>query len=221
MATFYIVENNQQAGPFSVEQLRAKGIAPETYVWSEGMSGWEQASKVSELQVLFQPAQPQYQAQPQTQTQAYTETVKISEPAQPAQPAQPQYQAPPQYQAQPAQPQYQAQPQQQSYAQPQRSTTDSGDMMPKPQDWKPYSIALMVASVVCCGVCGGIISLILGVLAYQSANKVDNLYNMKDFAGAKAASDKARLYVIIGGVIVVVGFFVGLVVYILAIAANS
>lgn len=212
MATFYIVENNQQAGPFTVEQLRAKGIAPETYVWSEGMSGWEQASNVSELQVLFKPAQPQYQAQPQTQ--AYTETVKISEPAQP------QYQAQPQPQSQQpyAQPQYQAQPQQQFYAQPQRSTTKSSEMMPKPKDWRPFSIGLMVASVVCCGVCGGIISLILGIMAYQSANKVDNLYNMKDFAGAKAASDKARLYVIIGGVLVVVGFIIGMIVYIIALA---
>ncbi len=207
---YYIVENNQQAGPFSVEQLRAKGIAPETYVWSEGMSGWEQASNVSELQVLFKPAQPQYQAQPQTQ--AYTETVKISEPAQP------QYQAQPQPQQPYAQPQYQAQPQQQSYAQPQRSTTKSSEMMPKPMDWRPFSIGLMVASVVCCGVCGGIISLILGIMAYQSANKVDNLYNMKDFAGAKAASDKARLYVIIGGVLVVVGFIIGMIVYIIALA---
>lgn len=215
MATFYIVENNQQAGPFTVEQLRAKGIAPETYVWSEGMSGWEQASNVGELQSLFQPAQP---AQPQYQAQ----------PAQPqyqAQPAQPQYQAQPaqpQYQAQPTQPQYQAQPQpqQQSYAQPQRSTTSGGEMMPKPKDWKPFAIGLMVASVVCCGVCGGIINLVMGFLAYQQAGKVDTLYNMKDYAGAKAASDKARTFVIIGGVIMAIGLFIELI-YIIVVVANS
>lgn len=200
MATFYIVENNQQAGPFTVEQLRAKGIAPETYVWSEGMSGWEQASNVGELQVLFkptEPVQPQYQAQP----------------AQPAQPAQLQYQAQPQQQSY-------AQPQQQAYVQPQRSTTSGGEMMPKPKDWKPFAIGLMVASVVCCGVCGGIINLIMGVLAYQSANKVDNLYNAKDFAGAKAASDKARTFVIIGGVIMAIGLFIELI-YIIVVVANS
>ena len=178
MATFYIVENNQQAGPFTVEQLRAKGIAPETYVWSEGMSGWEQASNVGELQALFQPAQP----------------------------------AQPQYQAQPAQPQYQAQ--------PAHSTTSGGEMMPKPKDWKPFAIGLMVASVVCCGVCGGIINLVMGFLAYQQAGKVDTLYNMKDYAGAKAASDKARTFVIIGGVIMAIGLFIELI-YIIVVVANS
>lgn len=203
MATFFIVENNQQAGPFTVEQLRAKGIAPETYVWSEGMSGWEQASNVGELQVLFQPAQP---AQPQYQ----------------AQPAQPQYQAQPQQQsyAQPQQQSY-AQPQQQSYAQPQNPLgSSSTDMMPKPKDWKPFAIGLMVASVFCCGLCGGIINLVMGFLAYQQAGKVDTLYNMKDYAGAKAASDKARTFLIIGGVIMVIGLFIELI-YVIVMVANS
>ena len=34
MANYFIVENNQQAGPFTLEQLAAKGIAPETNVWT-------------------------------------------------------------------------------------------------------------------------------------------------------------------------------------------
>lgn len=66
MATYYIVENNQQAGPFTLDQLAAKGITPETNVWTDGMSNWTPASQVSELQSLFapQPApQPQYAPQ--------------------------------------------------------------------------------------------------------------------------------------------------------------
>ena len=34
MATYYIVENYQQAGPFTLEQLAARGITPETSVWT-------------------------------------------------------------------------------------------------------------------------------------------------------------------------------------------
>lgn len=74
MATYYIVENNQQAGPFTLDQLAAKGISPETNVWTDGMANWAPASQVSELQALFapepapQPA-PQPQAAPQPQPQ--------------------------------------------------------------------------------------------------------------------------------------------------------
>ena len=78
MATYYIVENNQQAGPFTLDQLAAKGITPETNVWTDGMANWTPASQVTELQALFapQPAQqpapqpeprPQAEAQPQYQ----------------------------------------------------------------------------------------------------------------------------------------------------------
>ena len=67
MATYYIVENNQQAGPFTLDQLAAKGITPETNVWTDGMSNWTPASQVSELQSLFAP-QPQYAPQPQQYT---------------------------------------------------------------------------------------------------------------------------------------------------------
>lgn len=58
MATYYIVENYQQAGPFTLEQLSARGITPETSVWTEGMANWTPANQVSELQCLFVPQPP-------------------------------------------------------------------------------------------------------------------------------------------------------------------
>ena len=80
MANYYIVENNQQAGPFTLEQLAAKGIAPETNVWTEGMTNWTPASQVPELGELFAPKpepqpepQPQYQPEPQHQNFTYEE----------------------------------------------------------------------------------------------------------------------------------------------------
>ena len=70
MATYYIVENNQQAGPFTFEQLAARGITPETNVWTEGMTNWTPASQVSELQTLFAKPAPQPAPQPEPQASA-------------------------------------------------------------------------------------------------------------------------------------------------------
>ena len=87
MAQYYIGKDNQQLGPFEINQLLSNGLTPDTLVWCAGMSGWEMAKNVPELAGLFvaqQPQQPQY-------NQGYQ------------QPAyqQPQYQQP-QYQQQPA-----------------------------------------------------------------------------------------------------------------------
>lgn len=67
---YFIAVNGQQQGPFSLEALRMQHISPSTLVWAPGMSGWQQAGQVAELQSLFQTHQqpphssPQYQ-QPQ------------------------------------------------------------------------------------------------------------------------------------------------------------
>ncbi len=55
MKKYFIVENNQQTGPFSKDELRMKGISPSTLVWFEGMANWEQASALGELNDLFAP----------------------------------------------------------------------------------------------------------------------------------------------------------------------
>lgn len=174
---YYIVENNQQAGPFTIEQLRSKGITREVYVWAEGMAGWEPAGNVSELQVLFQqvpPVQPQYQAPPQ---QPY------------AQPQQ-QYQPQPQYQAQP---QYQPQPQQQSYSQ----SAQKEPMGPMPDDYKKRNIILMVMSLLCCN-CLGTVWLILGILGLMEGNKVQSMYAIGNYNLAQRASEKAHKWAKIG-----------------------
>ena len=90
MAQYYLAQNGQKAGPFSVEQLLQNGLNPNSLVFTQGMTAWTKASEVPELAAALAPA---------------------PAPA-PAPAAQPQYQAPqPQYQA--PQPQYQ-----QPYQQP-------------------------------------------------------------------------------------------------------
>lgn len=191
---YYIVENNQQAGPFSIEQLRSKGITSDVYVWAEGMAGWEQAGNVKELQVLFAPpAQPAQPVQPQpAQPQAY------------AQPAQPQYQAQPQQQPQP-------QPQQQSYAQ----SAQKEPMGPMPKDYKQQNIILMVVSLLCCN-CLGTVWLILGILGLMEANKVQTMYNLGNYQLAQMASEKAHKWVkygTIGFVITEILSIIGWILY--------
>ena len=46
---YFIIENNQQAGPFSIYELKDKGITSDTLVWSEGMANWTPAWQVEEL----------------------------------------------------------------------------------------------------------------------------------------------------------------------------
>ena len=46
---YFIIENKQQQGPFSIYELKDKGITSDTPVWAEGMSDWTPAGKVDEL----------------------------------------------------------------------------------------------------------------------------------------------------------------------------
>lgn len=51
---FYIDKaTNQQCGPFSINELKAKNITPDTMVWCSGMADWTTANNVAELSVLF------------------------------------------------------------------------------------------------------------------------------------------------------------------------
>ena len=49
---FFIIKNDEQQGPFTVEQLSGMNIMPDTPVWAEGMPDWTTADKVAELQRL-------------------------------------------------------------------------------------------------------------------------------------------------------------------------
>lgn len=108
MKQYYLVKDNQQLGPFPIEQLLGNGLTPQSLVWCEGMANWTQASQVPELAPLFAPQQPQVPTPAPTPAPA---PVQPQQPVAPQAPAQPQYQQP---QAS-AQPQYQGQPQ---YQQP-------------------------------------------------------------------------------------------------------
>lgn len=62
MVQYYVAVNGQQIGPFNMQQLqqlvRNGRLTPQTYVWKQGMAGWELAGKVQELSSLFAPSAP-------------------------------------------------------------------------------------------------------------------------------------------------------------------
>ena len=51
---YYLFIDNEQRGPFSLEQLAEMGITPETEVWTQGMADWQQAGDVPQLPPLLQ-----------------------------------------------------------------------------------------------------------------------------------------------------------------------
>lgn len=46
---FFIIENDEQRGPFTLEQLSGMLIFADTPVWHEGLSDWTKASEIAEL----------------------------------------------------------------------------------------------------------------------------------------------------------------------------
>ena len=50
MASYFIVEDNKQSGPYSLDQLVSMGITSDTMVWTDGMPSWKSAAEVPELQ---------------------------------------------------------------------------------------------------------------------------------------------------------------------------
>lgn len=65
---YYVNINNQQAGPFNLQQLaqmaQSGQITSQSYVWKQGMPQWDIAENVQELQSIFAPSMPQMPPMP-------------------------------------------------------------------------------------------------------------------------------------------------------------
>lgn len=61
MQKYHYTDGTNTFGPFSVEELKTKGITGSTYVWSEGMPNWALAQDVPELSsIIGDGSQPYY-----------------------------------------------------------------------------------------------------------------------------------------------------------------
>ena len=50
---FFIIKDNKQRGPYSIEQLAEMGITSGTLVWREGLGTWKPAWQVDELRAIL------------------------------------------------------------------------------------------------------------------------------------------------------------------------
>jgi hypothetical protein len=53
MKIYFIFDGKKHEGPFSIEELQAKGLKRDTYVWKEGLPDWVHADKIEELEYIL------------------------------------------------------------------------------------------------------------------------------------------------------------------------
>lgn len=46
---YFAIINSEQRGPFTLEELAAAGVRPETYIWCKGMDDWRKARDVADV----------------------------------------------------------------------------------------------------------------------------------------------------------------------------
>ena len=60
MSKFYIHIDDQQQGPFSIDELKELKITRETMVWFDGADNWKKATEVEDLQEFFKSVPPPF-----------------------------------------------------------------------------------------------------------------------------------------------------------------
>lgn len=58
MKQYFIIDGQEQKGPYSIEELKALSIKRDTYVWFDGANGWAQAQTLDPLKELFKTPPP-------------------------------------------------------------------------------------------------------------------------------------------------------------------
>lgn len=50
---YFIAEDGEQKGPFSINELKEMSICKTTLIWKEGFDDWTEAGKIEKLQILL------------------------------------------------------------------------------------------------------------------------------------------------------------------------
>lgn len=238
MANYFIVDNGQQKGPYSLDNLKALSLTGESLVWTDGWADWRQIKDVPELQVLLIQSQPAVQAQPVL-------------PQQNQQPVQPQYQAQPQqqpYVQQPQQPVYQQGYPQQPYQQPayqqpvaqqpyqqqgyQQQSVFREERRPMPSTHYGEGLIITILSSLCCltWISAGwaifvflnfsflmCLALPCGIMAMVHAKDVKTLYYVRQYNESVRKSKSANRWAKFGWVLIFLSMFLTALTYIIVI----
>ena len=110
MTKYWIRENGQQSGPFSLEELQLRTFAKgDTFVWHKGLEGWMHIENVPELAHLIAPEPAAEPEQKAVESEAeVSETPKDMEEAEEAEVRE---STPPLFHSMPTPPPYMEQPQ--------------------------------------------------------------------------------------------------------------
>jgi len=77
MEKFYIQEDDQQQGPFSIEELKELKITRETMTWYEGVADWKEAGEIEELKELFKSIPPPLKSNPKVLSEIRKDKTKL------------------------------------------------------------------------------------------------------------------------------------------------
>ncbi|MDE7152947.1 MAG: CD225/dispanin family protein [Muribaculaceae bacterium] len=169
---YWIIINNKQEGPFTLEELSRYPLTLQTPVWHQGLPQWVKVKDVAEVRYQVE-HRPQQTTTPPYGTDPYVsrEGAAAAPSAQRVAPAM----------SQPYRTPYQGH--QPAGARP----AASGDNVPeRPSNYLGWAIA---ATLLCC--------LPMGVVAIFYASSVNNKYRRGDYAGARKASERAELWIIL------------------------
>lgn len=62
---YYLIENDEKTGPFTIEELNKKDIYKETLIWTKGLDEWTQAKNIPMLKDIIDQTPPEYKSKNQ------------------------------------------------------------------------------------------------------------------------------------------------------------
>ena len=167
MTKYWIRENGQQSGPFSLEELQFRTFAKgDTFVWHKGLEGWMHIENVPELAHLIAPEPAAEPEQKAVESEAeVSETPKdMEEDMEEAEEAEVRESTPPLFHSMPTPPPY--------MEQPQVTAPPMHEQAPRPKCPPTNLVAAIVCTLLCCTPFGvaGIVCAVLTQNHYNAGN---------------------------------------------------
>ena len=163
MTKYWIRENGQQSGPFSLEELQLRTFAKgDTFVWHKGLEGWMHIENVPELAHLIAPEPAAEPEQKAVESEAeVSETPKDMEEAEEAEVRE---STPPLFHSMPTPPPY--------MEQSQVTAPTMHEQTPRPECPPTNLVAAIVCTLLCCTPFGvaGIVCAVLTQNHYNAGN---------------------------------------------------
>ncbi len=185
MVKYWINQDGVQEGPLTFEELKAKGLTRDAYVWREGLAEWVPVSSLAELTICLLPAaevsQPALSSAPEVLPEA-SEVAEVAE--EPVAAAVPPVLPPDEAVAPAAAP----------AAAPVVLPAQQQPVPAQPEQELPPTnlVWAIITTVLCCVPCG--------VVAILYASKVSSALQSGDLAAARSASEKGAWWCI-GGIV--------------------